>query len=605
MVALIPFLLLVFFPWGLSMASEEKPMGYEVSIEGVKEKSLKEELLHHSLLKNLDKSKIRSKIAFTKRIQKDTETFKKILDSKGYYDHTLRVEQMEEKVQKESKGNSKAQVKEMISFHVYLGSRYKVESFNLKLNSENIAQECGINLKEAGFDRGSAVDASEILKIFDKIKGQLANCGYPFAELTSHRVFLDKEKKTVAVHVIMTPGVKTHFGSVHVLETGGVPKSYILNRIPWKEGELYSQKKVDAFRTLLTQTRLFGSIIINTNKANLAGHKLSVKVTLKKGKPRTLWAGALYSTGEGYGAKLGWTHRNITEKADRFRSSVEYGKLKSLLDLEYEVPDFMSPQQSFLTSLEILRQKTESYRTLSYGISGRLSRPLTETLTLNYGLFYSRERVTERGKTLHLSLFGFPLGVSWDTQDDILNPTKGWVLSPEVTPKVGRIGSQSFLTHSTVYGSTYWALTESKDSILALRGRLTSVLGGDIKNMPATQRVYMGGSNSIRGYQFQLAGPVDGTGKPLGGKSSWEIGIEPRIKLTPKWGFVVFYEAGVLSDKGFGGTLLHGVGLGLRYYTDFGPLRADIAFPLKKRRKSDGKPVDAPFQFYISIGQSF
>jgi len=42
-----------------------------------------------------------------------------------------------------------------------------------------------------------------------------------------------------------------------------------------------------------------------------------------------------------------------------------------------------------------------------------------------------------------------------------------------------------------------------------------------------------------------------------------------------------------------------GTGVGLRYYTAFGPLRADIAVPLNK------ETGDADFQIYISIGQAF
>ena len=41
-------------------------------------------------------------------------------------------------------------------------------------------------------------------------------------------------------------------------------------------------------------------------------------------------------------------------------------------------------------------------------------------------------------------------------------------------------------------------------------------------------------------------------------------------------------------------------GVGVRYFTGFGPLRADIAFPLNRR--SD---VDDTFQFYVSFGQAF
>jgi len=46
--------------------------------------------------------------------------------------------------------------------------------------------------------------------------------------------------------------------------------------------------------------------------------------------------------------------------------------------------------------------------------------------------------------------------------------------------------------------------------------------------------------------------------------------------------------------------LFYGAGLGLRYYTDFGPLRLDVAVPLNPRTD-----VDSKYQVYVSIGQSF
>jgi translocation and assembly module TamA len=48
-------------------------------------------------------------------------------------------------------------------------------------------------------------------------------------------------------------------------------------------------------------------------------------------------------------------------------------------------------------------------------------------------------------------------------------------------------------------------------------------------------------------------------------------------------------------------TKMHwGTGVGLRYYTEFGPLRVDIGFPLNKR-----KGLDKAYQLYFSIGQAF
>ena len=80
-----------------------------------------------------------------------------------------------------------------------------------------------------------------------------------------------------------------------------------------------------------------------------------------------------------------------------------------------------------------------------------------------------------------------------------------------------------------------------------------------------------------------------------------EASLELRQQLTRRWSVVGFVDAGAVGTDQFptGKDLSAGAGLGVRYDLGFGPIRADIAFPLDKR---DGDPG---FQLYLSIGQSF
>ena len=80
------------------------------------------------------------------------------------------------------------------------------------------------------------------------------------------------------------------------------------------------------------------------------------------------------------------------------------------------------------------------------------------------------------------------------------------------------------------------------------------------------------------------------------------MSLEARIKITQTIGIVPFFDAGSYYtnpvpqlDK----QIFYGPGLGLRYYTPFGPVRLDIATPLRRRS------ADAPVQVYISLGQAF
>jgi translocation and assembly module TamA len=93
---------------------------------------------------------------------------------------------------------------------------------------------------------------------------------------------------------------------------------------------------------------------------------------------------------------------------------------------------------------------------------------------------------------------------------------------------------------------------------------------------------------------------MDARDNPVGGLSIAEAAIELRQRITQRFGAVAFVEAGTVSRNLLGfEEPRYGAGLGIRYYTAFGPFRADIATPLNPRGS------DPSVQLYISIGQAF
>ncbi len=82
-----------------------------------------------------------------------------------------------------------------------------------------------------------------------------------------------------------------------------------------------------------------------------------------------------------------------------------------------------------------------------------------------------------------------------------------------------------------------------------------------------------------------------------------ELSLELRTKVTEHFGFVTFIDGGSAFEPAFpdfGETIRWGGGVGVRYYTPFGPLRLDVATPLNRRSEIDG-----PIAVYISLGQAF
>ena len=199
-------------------------------------------------------------------------------------------------------------------------------------------------------------------------------------------------------------------------------------------------------------------------------------------------------------------------------------------------------------------------------------------------------------------LFGLPVTLSRDATDSLLDPTRGHRLGFTVTPYFGTVERDVAFLAATAGGSAYLALDDAARYVLAGRGRVGSIVGAKLFEVPANKRFYAGGGGSVRGYEFQTAGPLDEDDDPIGGRSLVELSAEMRIKVTENIGVVPFFDAGTVFESSFPDALdelFYAAGIGGRYYTGFGPIRLDVAFPLNKRERDDW------FQFYVSIGQAF
>jgi Outer membrane protein len=140
--------------------------------------------------------------------------------------------------------------------------------------------------------------------------------------------------------------------------------------------------------------------------------------------------------------------------------------------------------------------------------------------------------------------------------------------------------------------------------VVAGRVRLGTIYGAGVFDIAPSRRFYSGGGGSVRGYGYQQLGPKDLAGNPIGGRGLAEFALETRIRLKQfggNFGVVPFFDGGSLTTK----TLpdfkdwRFAAGVGVRYYSSFGPIRIDVGVPLN-RQKGDG-----PFAVTVSLGQAF
>lgn len=113
------------------------------------------------------------------------------------------------------------------------------------------------------------------------------------------------------------------------------------------------------------------------------------------------------------------------------------------------------------------------------------------------------------------------------------------------------------------------------------------------RQLPPRFRFFAGGDESVRGFGYQELGEEDEAGNVIGGQALLVGSLEYELRVLEKWSGAVFYDTGN-AFRAFGDPLEYGAGLGVRWRSPIGPIRADVAWALSE----DG----TPFRFHLNIG---
>jgi translocation and assembly module TamA len=351
-----------------------------------------------------------------------------------------------------------------------------------------------------------------------------------------------------------------------------------------------------------------------------ANGRLPVTFTVSERPLHATGISLAYETNFGPTGRIYWEHRNLFGGAERLRLEAEVTRLgisSDTRDAGYRaggslrIPWVLGERLPWIASLVgedvgltldawALRERLNAYDRDAVTASAVFDRRLTDHLTVQAGLSFEIGQTGRDGVFNPFALIGLPAAVRWDSTDSALDPTRGVRASLAVTPYY-EFDRGAVFARVLGTASTYLDLTGEGRSILALRGALGFVPGTGLSDIPLDKRFYAGGGGSVRGFAFQSIGPKTPTGRAEGGASLVEASIEWRQRLWGDIGGVVFLDAGTVGSHATAefGTLRFGAGVGLRYHTAIGPIRADIAVPLNR------EPGGAGYGVYIGLGQAF
>ena len=534
------------------------------------------------------------------------------LRSKGYYgasiSATIAGKPVEDPATLEALEALPGEQKLSVAFQVETGPLFHMDKIDIQGASD-------IERKKLRLAPGDPAEAVQILGAEDDMLAQLRKRGHALAAAGQREVVVDHATRKVDVTYVFEPGPKARMGPVTFNGSESMDMVFLQRRVPFKQGEPYDPDKLKKLRDRVGALGVFSGVRVKAAPELTPDGELPIAVDLKDRPPRTIGFGAAYETSRGFAVNAYWMHRNLFGQAESVKLSAEVNNIArggfttaSLGDTGYAVsaaflkPDWWVAGQDATAKIEALREFLDAYRRRAIVVQGGLDRRISQEWRVTAGVNIEYSSIERFGVTRDYKLFGLPLSAMLDRTDNELEPTGGWRLVAKATPyiDVGQAGKPFTILRLT--GSAYLDLLGEGRTVLAARASVGSIPGGDINTIPPDKLFYAGGGGSVRGFRYQSAGPRDQFFNPLGGTSIVEGSIELRQRIGESFGVVAFIDVGSAylgTVPDFSIAPRVGAGLGVRYYTDFGPIRVDVGFPVNRR---DG---DDRFGLYISLGQAF
>ena len=549
------------------------------------------------------------------RLTADGELMQRILASEGYYDAVVdtRIDRGEREEGQEGQQGQQTQQGRRRSITAVIdvkpGKRYTLADIIINAGPTVPPTLIADNFPLAV---GEPIVAQRIQGAEAAIALKLPQEGYPFAKVGQRDILLDGATGDGAYTLPVDIGKRSRFGGIETTGDLAFDAEHVGVLARFKRGDLYDSRMVDDLRQALVATGLFATVAAEPQptgeNAGDDTEYVTMLVTQQAGPPRTLAASAGYGTGEGIRLEGSWTHRNLfpPEGALTFRGVLGTQEQGIAATLRRSNAGRRDRTMELVT--EVTRSNYDAFNAITGRVGVRVSYDSTPIWQKKFTYAYGAELIATREDDYDFNqgarsydfytILGLTGQVGMDRTDSLLNPTKGFRITSLIQPEGSLAGRFSPYGRVRVDASGYYPVTDS--IVLAGRVRVGSILGAARERLAPSRRFYAGGGGSVRGFGYQELGPKDPNNDPIGGRSVNEAAVEARYRFG-NFGVVGFVDAGQVyrgSTPTFS-DLRFGAGIGARYYTNFGPMRLDIATPIGR------KPGEALVAVYVSIGQAF
>lgn len=464
---------------------------------------------------------------------------------------------------------------------------------------------------------GDPVDTDRILEETADLAAALGETGYAFSKIGDPELVIDHAPRTGDLSVPVASGGKYRFGQVNSALPRFLSSRHLERISRFDAGDTFKKSDVDDLRQAVLATGLVSSVTVTPREvsAPTAGTPgtVDIDVALTEAPLRTIAGLVGFSSREGFRVEGSWEHRNFFPPEGMLRVRGVAGTQEQLAGVTYRRNNFLKRDQVLTADLYAQNLNRPAFDARTLSLTGSIERQTTLIFqkpwvySAGFEILATSEidaAAARAGLPRDTYFIGaIPLRAGYDGSDDLLDPTRGFRVGLRLSPELSvQGGDRSTYVRAQFDASGY---RQFGDSIIgAARVRLGTIQGTEITSIAPSRRFYAGGGGSVRGYGFQQIGPRDTVGDPSGGRSLTEFSLEARIRTGLMGGalsVVPFVDAGAVDETTTPSfdEIKVGVGIGIRYQTNFGPIRIDVGTPLNP------SPGDSRIGVYVALGQAF
>jgi len=537
------------------------------------------------------------------QLQQDMDTLREWYQDHGFVD----VEIKDVRRERNAKG------KLIITIVIAEGPQYHVR--NLTISGEKVATQEGV-LVLLKMKAGSVYSPKQLHDDAKAVADAYGSGGYVDLVITPEST--PAGPGLVDVHYKIEEGERSYLNRVDIEGNTRTKDKVIRREVLVAPGDVFNTVRVDTTKKRLENLGYFSKVETYPEDTGVPGRK-DLTILVQEKRTGSLSLGGGFSTVEQIVGTAELTQGNFdlfnwpsfTGGGQKFRLRLSYGSVSKNFLLNVVEPYFLDRRLSLSGSLFYSEADYLSvdYNQRNYGFSFEFRKPLTSSMYASLG--YQLQNVDiynvsstapldiqlQQGTFTESKVYG---SLVFDRRDNPLLTRAGQRITYSPYIAGGFLGGDTQIYGEDLEASQYFPL--KWDTILLFNGEIATVdTWGNGAFVPLFERLYLGGSNNLRGFPFREVGPQQ-NGEPIGGQSMARLTVEWTFPIIEKARGALFYDSGFVNADPWKFDFSHlasDIGAGIRINLPIGPMRLDYGYPIERAGYHGGG------HFNFSVGYQF